>query len=233
MVQGLGTLYASHLCDSFAMSSRFTVGWEFDSVLTTFMFRTYLTEHDDGRGVDVTQRAHFGSLLTTVGGAYVAGGHLTRIPFKDTIEVALSFTVDVAAASQRRPPRIIKPVFDLLKGAPVLFGKRPFSCTVEFAYDDDQGVRSAFPLPMGLVLPQGAGGITHIENATFSRRTDQGLVYSVFVMPPEGTDPLKHFVEFEEEFTLSRGAVGQVLRRARGMSSQLLEHVQQEEASGG
>ena len=233
MVQGLSALFASNLCDSFAMSSRFTVGWELDSVLTTFMSRTHLTEHDDGRGVDVTQRAHFGSLLTAAGGTYVSGGHLTRIPFQDTIEIALSFGVDVAAVSQRRPPRFIKPVFELLRGAPVLFGKRPFSCIAEFAYASDQGVRSAFPLPMGLARPQGAGGITHIENATFSRRTDQGLVYSVFVIPPEDTEPLKHVVEFEEACTLSRGAVGQVFRRARGMSSQLLEHVQEEEAADG
>lgn len=227
MAQGLAGVLERNLCVSLTMDSGIIGDPEFDDAITALMDQTYTTNLADGHRIGADRQASFHSRLRGDGDPYVAIGQLMRYTSRGFVEAALSFSVEAALGPSPSRLRGVRPVFDLLRAAPELFGRQSFSCTVEFTYWDELSTRSAIPFPASVVLPRAVGNITHIESATFSHRDEQGdLVHSIFVWPPEDSTPLTHVVDFQEVCTLSRRSVTNVLRRAKWLSLQLLENIE-------
>ena len=222
MPPSLSATLASHQCVRLRVEGRFLIGVEADGPLVQFMEQSSHFGLSTPEGSRITRQMRLGALLKGDDGHYAVSGRLNRTPREDGVRVTLWLTVEKHSGVGVRPPRGYHPAFRLLHAAKRLFGQQDFTCTVEFAYDSDQGVQSIVPLPMAFFLPTSAG-VTHIESAMFSRRTPQGVEHTVVVIPAEDDAPLLHIVGFQEVFALTRATIGRVIRKGRSLSANLLE----------
>ena len=222
MPPSLSATLATHHCVRLRVESRFFLGLEADGPLVQFMEQASHLGSADSDSSRATRQMPIGTLLKVDEGHYAMSGRLNRSPREDAVRVALSLTVEKHRGVGVPPPRSFVPAFRVLHAAKGLFGPQDFRFTAEFEYRSDLGLQSKVPLPMMFVLPTSAG-VTHIESATFSRRTAQGVEYTVLVIPGEDDAPLIHAVSFHEVCALTRATYGRVVRKARSLSANLLQ----------
>ena len=213
MPPSLSAIFARNQCAHFEMVSWVEAGPEEASAVLQ------LIEWANGR-MPVppgTNGAHFESTQSVEDGFYRLRGH---IAYDDDRQILVALTVDKLGGKYNRPPRSIPSIHRFLHGARSLLGEQSFRCDIVL-YPRDQGVRQFFPLPVALMNP-GPAGITHIESATFSKRTDDEREFTILVFPPDDDEPLTHIVSFEENCVLSRASIGRVVDKAQTLSSALL-----------
>ena len=121
----------------------------------------------------------------------------------------------------RRSRRRFKPVRLLLDSTSGLFGNLSVQCHAVFEYPASEGVKSKIAFPMPILLPDD-DGITHIEGADFSRRTSDGIEYSVFITSSEEDGTLSHAVHFNTEIKLNRNSIRDQREKCRLISNRLL-----------
>ena len=170
----------------------------------------------------VTKVAVFGSRFTVDGTLYQVRANVSKVKREHDTEFELSISSNRAPTGLKRPSRHIKPVALLIDAASELFGTIDVRCDAMFEYDSASGHQSALPLPMRLLAPEAPDGVTHLENAEFSRRDDTGVRYSIVVLNTDNSGLLVHAVHFEQSTELSRGLVRQLLDRAHAISDRLL-----------
>ena len=213
MPSSLSAIFARNRCAHFEMVSWVEAGHEEPSAVLQFI------EWANSRmSVPAgTRGAHFESAQSVENDFYRLQGHIVC---DDDWQIVVALTVD-KLGGEYRPPRGSPSIHRFLQGARSLLGEQSFRCDIVLEYPRDQGVRQFFPLPVALMNP-GPAGITHIESAMFSKRSDDEREFTIHVFPPDDDDPLTHIVSFEENCVLSRASIGRVVDKAQTLSSALL-----------
>lgn len=166
--------------------------------------------------------AFFGAVTRNRGILHRVRGSLIMARHPTDLHIHLSVNSGRAPAGQRPPPRSYKPVSQLVEASGVLFGPIEVNCHAIFEYDQKQGYRSRISLPVPLINPEEADGITHIESAQFSRRDKDKIDYQIIVVKNDESETLTHSVIFESTLELNLVSVKGLVRRARQISTQLL-----------
>ena len=115
----------------------------------------------------------------------------------------------------------------LVEGATGMLETFSASCTAVFHYHKSDGFRSKSSLPIALPVQEHGDGVTHIEEATFTRREGNERRYSVQVT--ETDDAFSHVVEFDKTIRLNRRSLTGVLIQASSYSTQLVEVTQDDD----
>ena len=165
--------------------------------------------------------ATFGSRSRIGGNTYQVLGILHCVTKKDDANaIRLSITVDKALDTLPRPPSGMKPISYLVDASPGLFGSVEITCTCSFKFEEQQKYRSKVNFPMPLIVQDPSVGVTHIEQAEFSRRTNDDVEYRVTVS--QDATSFGHLVEFDKTIQLDRESIRRLFDDARSISSLLL-----------
>ena len=205
-------------CVHFGIQSDFTVPKD-NVAINSLMDQTL--GHSIQIDQDPVRVATFGSRSRIGGNTYQILGILRCITKKDDANaIRLSITVDKALDSLPRPPSGMRPISRLVDSATDLFGSVEVSCTCSFKFDEQQEYRSKVNFPMPLIVQDSSIGITHIEQAEFSRRINDDVEYRVTVS--QDATSFGHLVEFDRAMQLNRGSIKRLFDDARSISSLLL-----------
>lgn len=209
----------SYSCSRFELHADFDVPLSAGPAISSVMEQT----HNDvsTTGTD-TKTARFGSRLYIDGIIHRAFGQLSMTPNEGRLDIGLIMQLNEADSSLPAPPRRMKPVTALIAVAAQLFDPTDVSCESTFEYGTKQGHISKITLPIPLLAPANPDGITHIEAATFSNRTGDGIQYHITITQSDDTGLVIHIVEFESTTDWSRRSIRGLLNRARDISTQLL-----------
>ena len=211
-----------HNCIHFGILAEVTVSKENDAAIKSFMDQaaTHTHVHEEH-----THVAIFGSRSQIGGTTHRIRGSLQRsVDAEDVRSVRLSITNDRASDTLRRPPTSIKPVSHLIEASSRLFGSIGITCNSIFEYDESTHYRSSVRFPMPLMIRDHPAGITHIEQAQFSRRVNNTCEYRISVS--ENASSFTHSIDFEPTVLLNRKSIVQLFEKARAISSQLLIHTE-------
>ena len=179
--------------------------------------RPHIHHHDE----EDTHVAIFGSRSRIKGTTHRARGSLSRsVGVDDVRSIRLSITNDRASDTLPRPPADMRPVSTLIEASSRLFGPIRVACNAIFEYVESQGYRSRVRFPIPLIIQNDAAGITHIEQAQFSRRVDDDVEYRISVS--EDSSSITHSLAFEITVPLDRKSIIQLLNNARSISSALI-----------
>ena len=214
---------SDYSCVFFRLNSEFRLAPDQYAEVQAVMARTSTHAHSTVEsGEEENRVAIFGSRYRIRGTTYQSLGTLSRTRREDGFSIRVSLTTNQADDALPRPPRDIRPVSQLVKAAAELFGPVEINCTTVFEYDRTQGYESRVALPMPLVLPDEAGGITHIEGAEFSRRDNGDIQYRILITNPEDADLLVHSIVFNSTSKLSNYSARLLFEKARSISNRLL-----------
>ena len=166
--------------------------------------------------------ALFGSRVKGQNATHQVQGRLTRLARSSDITITLSLSSSKTSDSLPLPPRTVRPVSALVEESAQLFGAIDVHCHGVFEYDQTSGYKSKIFLPVPLMFPDGETGITHIENAQFSRRDGDNIEYQIVVQDHEVPDVIVHSVSFESTVELNAKSIRELLAKARLISNQLL-----------
>ena len=208
-----------HNCIHLRILGQFTVSKDNDDKIQSFMDQTASRIHHDDE--EDTHVAIFGSRSRIKGTTHRVRGSLSRsVGVGDVRSIRLSITNDRAPETLPRPPANMRPVSTLIEASSRLFGPIQVTCNAVFEYDESQGYRSKVRFPFRLIIPGDPAGVTHIEQAQFSRRVNDDVEYRISV---SGGSPLiTHSVGFETTVELDRKSVSQLFNNARSISSQFV-----------
>ena len=210
-------------CRQFGLESEFGVSATnyagIDQLMDLTSTHSHEPDAEDPEGIRV---AFFGSRFTVGGTRYQSLANLSGAPRGDAVNVELRIVTNRAPSSSQRRPERIKPVNVLVDAASPLFGPIDVRCDALFEYEPSSGYRSGLRLPIPILAPVESGGVTHIENAEFSRRNDAGLEYRIVVLNSVTSELLVHSVHFESTIELSRSSIRRLLDDARLISNRLL-----------
>ena len=181
------------------------------------MTKTRHRTHDDGS----PQEAVFLSRFAVGEMKEESAGFLFRAKNEDGINCRIQVMNRGIEGDPQRHSRHFKPVRFLMDSTSGLFGNLNVQCTATFEYYLSDDVKSRIAFPMPIILPDD-DGITHVEGADFSRRTSNGIEYSVFITSSEEDDTLSHVVHFNTEIKLNRDAIRGLRDRCRSISNRLL-----------
>lgn len=210
-------------CREFSVESNFVVPKSTYEAIGQLMEGTLVHSHGpDDDYPEATVVAVFGSTFTVDGMLYRARANLSSSDRQDDVSVGLRIVHDKAPTGFARFQRGVKPVSMLVDAAAKLFGSIEFTCDALFDYDESSEYRSSLPLPIPLLAPEAPGGVTHIENAEFSRRDDTGIDYRILVLNSSDSSSVVHAVHFESVNEVTRRTIRQSLNRAHSISSRLL-----------
>ena len=211
-------------CIHFAILGEFTVSKDMDVEIQAFMEQTE-TRTIDLDGVE-TLVAFFGSKSRMGGATHSVRGRLERSVGENDLSLFnLWLDNEKAPDNLPRPPASVRPVSRLIEASSRWFGPIEISCFATFEYDETvYRSRVRFPLPM-FVQSEGAG-VTHVEQAQFSRRVNDEVEYSISVYEDSGV--ITHLVEFKDTIQLDSKATSQLLDRAHSISLQLVVRSERE-----
>ena len=210
-----------HHCVRFDLFSDFIVPTEYDADIGSFMDQTHT--HDRAEGDQPEFRtALFGSKSKIGGITHRLRGRLTKTRRQTDLNIALSLSSSRSSEDLRPPPRSFRPVSQLVDASSTLFGPILITCHAVFEYDQKQGHKSKILFPIPLLVPDEAGGITHIESAQFSRRDDDETKYQVIVDNREDSDVFVHSVTFDSNLQLSQASIRNLIDKAQSISTGLL-----------
>ena len=210
-------------CRELDLESDFPVSKEVYSEIRQFMEQTSIHRHgpDDGYPEEMLV-AVFGTAFRIDGTLYRARASLLSTERENDVIVGLRISYDRAPVDFSRFPRRVRSFQVLVDAASRLFGPIDFICDALFEYGEESGYRTGLPLPIPILAPVDPGGITHVENAEFSRRNDSGIEYRIVVLNTDGSRGLVHAVHFETAGELTRTSIRQSLNRAHQISKRLL-----------
>ena len=208
-------------CVYFELSSEFTISMDRDDDIWSLINQTHNFDptHDNEGG---HRTAIFGSRTKAGGITHRVRGRLIRTTRPPELDIALFVAMSRTSDNLRPPPRSVRTVSLLVDASPRLFGPINISCRTTFQYDQRQGYKSKIALPIPLMIQEAKYGITHIESARFSRRTNDNIEYQIVVQHHEASDIFTHTVNFESTLELSLNSARSLLDRARLISTQLL-----------
>ncbi len=210
-------------CHQFVLDSEFVVPASYDAAIDQIMNQTATHIHGFEDGYEEEMRvAVFGSRFTIDGRLFQSRASLSKTKQGDDTGLELRFVSNPAPEGLSRPSRQVRSVTMLVDSIAGLFGAAEVSCDARFEYDASSSMRSGLSLPIPLLAPVVPEGVTHIENAEFSRRDDHGIQYRIVVLNVGDSGALVHAVHFESEIVLNRGSIRQLLNRAHAISNQLL-----------
>ena len=204
-------------CTKFTVWAEFPISAESDEEIRGLMTKTHHRTHDDGS----PQEAVFLSRFTVGETQEESAGILFRELDDDGIKGRVHIMNRPLKGGPRRYPRQFKPVRLLLDSTVGLFGKLRVQCHTGFEYPISDGVSPKIVFPISIMLPDD-NGITHMEGAEFSRRTSDGIEYSVFITSSEEDGTLSHFVHFDTEIEVNRNSIRGLRDKCRSISNRLL-----------
>ena len=206
-----------HNCVHFEIVSEFTVPSDADADIQAFMDRTATHFHDLD---DTTRVSIFGSISMVGGAKHQVVGRLRRTVSKDDeISYRLSIVNHKAPDELPRPPVGMRRVSHLIDASSGLLGRIDATCIAVFEYVDS-AYRSNVHFPIPLIVQSDQAGLTHVEEAQFSRRVNDEIDYRISVS--QGSSSIKHSVEFDTAIQLNNRNISQLLNRAGRISLQLV-----------
>ena len=212
---------ADFKCVNFQIFSEFIVAPDKDAEIEIFMHRTQVQDVVDNE--NKAQIARFASKAKIADITYRVVGTLTRKQDQDGVGYILWIIGDRAPDDLLSPPQEFRPVGDLVDAGSGLFGSIGIHCEATFMYGQAQGYQSKIRFPMPLLVQEKEDKITHIENAQFSRRNDEGEIeYRISLMNTDDSDWITHEVNLESTDELSHHSIRGLLDKARSISAQLL-----------
>ena len=210
-------------CVRFVVEASLNVPAEHEAAIRAIVGATLSNVHapvsDDVDGLTV---AVFGSKFVFGDVNYQATGTLSVAQRGPVNKADVLLITQKASDTLTRPPRTIKSVTALTEAAERLFDRGVVECNATFEYSLSKGYVSRIVFPIPLIRPARHGGITHIEKAEFSSRSDDAIEYRVFVSNDEEHDALEHAVHFAMESDLNRRSLRGLLGKASAISRQLL-----------
>ena len=210
-------------CRDFNLESNFVVAKPTYEAIAQFMEKTLTHSHGpDNDHPEAMEVAVYGSTFTIEGTQYRARANLSSVDHEEDVSIALRIVHDKTPTGFTRFRRGVKPVSMLVDAAAHLFGPIELVCDVLFEYDESSQYRSSLSLPIPILAPLVPDGVTHIENAEFSRRDDTGIDYQILVLNSSHSGSLVHAVHFESINEVTRSSIRRSLSRAHSISSRLL-----------
>lgn len=210
-------------CMRFGVLGEFTATPRQDDDIREFVSQTathyHESEEDAGEGSLV---ALFGSRSRVGGVTHQIRCSLSRQMNEDGPAYSLSITNHRVSEDLPAPPRRYRPVSAVIEVAAHLFGLVDVQCDAVFEYEQSLGFRSKVIYPIPLILHENGDGVTHIENAQFSRRESDDIQYRILVINSEDSESFVHSVRFESTTDLGRVGIRKLFDKARLISSQLL-----------
>ena len=210
-------------CVLFEIESVFTISSELDPYVINLMEETYVLKVDNEDDVE-HHSAIFASRAKIDGVFHRVGAHLARMKAGSEVNISLMVRSTVVSEDEPTPPRELAPV-NLLVDAAKMFGEIPLSCRGVYQYNRQDGIESSIPFPYPLILPGDYFGVTHIENAEFSRRGEDGVEFSIQVNVPEFSDLFWHTVHNSHTLELSVYTFRSMVEQGRWISGPLLRRV--------
>ena len=203
-----------HNCIHFRIIGEFTASNDVDVDIQAFMDQTQTHTHDiDGEEILV---AFFGSRSSIGGAIHRVRGSIERsVGEDDARSFSFLMTIDRALESLPRPPTTVRPV-SLMMGA---LSRVPepveVTCNAVFEYETS-AYQSIIRFPFPLMIQDAFSGVTHVEQAQFSRRLNDEIDYRISVTTGESS--ITHSVEFGATGQLDNRSLGRLLMRARSIS---------------
>ena len=207
-----------HNCIHFRIIGTLTATNDVDVVLQALMDQTQTHTHEIED--EESRIAFFGSRSRVGGATHQVRGSIERSVGEDGV---CSFLITMssirASESLQRPPNTMRPVSYMMDALSRLVGSIEITCIALFEYEESSYDSTvAFPFP--LMIQDGLSGVTHIEQAQFSRRLNDEVEYRISVTLGEAS--ITHSVEFETNCGLDNRSISQLLMRAQSISSQLV-----------
>ena len=206
-------------CIHFAILGEFTVSSrDADAEIQAFMDQTETRTLDlDG---EETRVAIFGSRSKIGGTTYGIRGSLYRsVGEENATSYQLSIVSERASDELPPPPAAMRRVSHLVEASSRLFGPIEMTCYAVFEYDET-AYRSKVSFPFPLIVQSEQLGVTHVEEAQFSRRKNGDVQYRISVS--KESPSITHSVDFETTAKLDGKSIAQLLDKARSFSSQLV-----------
>ena len=205
------------------MESDFVVSKPTYEAIGQFMEKTLTHSHGpDNDHPEAMIVAVYGSTFTIEGTQYRVRANLSSVDQEEDVRIALRIVHDKSPTGSTRFGRGVKPVSMLIDASNQLFGPIELVCDVLFEYNESSEYRSSLPLPIPILAPEVPDGVTHIENAEFSRRDDNGVDYRILVLNSSDLGSLVHAVHLESVSEVTRSSIRQSLNRAHSISNRLL-----------
>ena len=184
------------------------------------------TEHHDHRateyGLSNSTVGIFGSRFVVEGSILRSVANLGLERREDQPWASVWLLNDLPDEPLPRPPRNIRPVSLLMQTAGSSFKPASAECTAVFQYNQLEGWVSKLVLPAPMIAQVEPHGITHIEMAEFSNRTDEGVNYRIFVRNDEESRAVRHTVQYEQSLDWSRRSLRRLLDYGREISGRLI-----------
>ena len=209
-------------CVQFEIRAEFAVSGEVESAIFPIIEQTSHHSHDEEEtGSDYSTVGIFGSRFVIGGVSHRAVGNLmlARREGEPRVDV---WMMNRAERRVSRPPRTIKPVSMMMEAIAGQLGTESAECSVIFEYPQSVGWSSRIALPIPLILPADASGVTHIEAAEFSRRDSDGIRYRAAVRLDAERDIIVHTIRFQTDIDWTNRSFRNALNFAKGASTQLL-----------
>ena len=214
---------ARYHCSRFEMRADISCSSDSVTDILNLMKQTYFLHPDEEENDADHLWALFGSKYSYNGNTYQATGNLDKTQDGNEISIELSIEYRIAPEGLSRPPNGTKTISHLLDAAGDIFGDISATFIAVFLYDQEQGWKSKISFPIPLIIAQEDSGITHIENAQFSRRTsDDDAEYTIGISNLDDYSLISHSVRFESTLNLSRRSLRDMLGRAQSISTQLV-----------
>ncbi len=205
------------------MLSEFSVAEEQDINIQAFLSQTATHSHDSVKdNEEATLVSLFASRSRIGGVTHRIRCIVSRRLRQGVPRYRLSMTNNRSSDRLPAPPRGYRPVSVLVNAAPDLFGPVDVRCNAVFEYSESDDLRSKVTYPIPLIVHDEGNGITHIENAEFSRRDTEDIQYRILIANSEESDSFVHSVSFDTATDLSPTGIRNLFDRARSISSQML-----------
>lgn len=203
-----------HKCIQFRIIGEFTASSDVDVDIQAFMDQTQNHTHDiDGEEILV---AFFGSRSSIGGAVHRVRGSIERsVGEDDARSFSFLMTMDRALEGLPRPPTSVRPVSLMMSALSRVPEPVEVTCNAVFEYETPAH-QSTIRFPVPLMFQDASVGVTHVEQAQFSRRLNDEIDYRISVTIGEYS--ITHSVEFGATGQLNNRAIGQLLMRARSIS---------------
>ena len=212
-----------HNCVHFYLTGEVEVTRAQMSEVQDFMSQTLVQHFDSADSPNDLQVAVFGTRSKMRDGIYSILGSLARSSDENDLIVRFAMAYNIASDGFPSPPRSVRPVSVLVDNVSQLLGLFSVNCESVFEYRLSDGYNSKIQFPLPLLLPDATGGITHIESAEFSSRSDEGIRHKVSVVPHPEEDTVEHVINLDRDTPLNRTAIRTLFDENVLVSSRLVE----------
>ena len=195
------------------------------SEVQDFMSQTLVQHFDSADSPNDLQVAVFGTRSKMRDGIYRIRGSLACSSDENNLIVSFAMAYDIASDGFPAPPRSVRPVSVLVDNVYQLLGSFSVNCVSVFEYRLSDGYNSKIQFPLPLLLQDTAGGITHIESAEFSSRSDEGILHKVSVVPHPEEDTVEHVINLDTDIPLNRATIRTLFDETALISSRLVERL--------